>query len=359
MKKETVFSVAALAALLSVLLTPPSAAYLGYVDVGVLILLLCLMAVVAGFRKAGVLDALAGRLEGRAGTAGKRTAVLTLLCFFAAMLLTNDVALLTFVPLTLALIPAGDEGHRIWTVVLQTVAANLGSLVTPVGNPQNLFLYHFYGLSAGDFFKLILPLAGVSLGLTAGLCLLTPGRLRPVRAEVEASAVDRRGAAKYGVLFAVCLLAVFHVISSWLCLAVVVGAVLATDRGLLAQVDWLLLATFVCFFVFVGNLSAVPAVSGFLSKALAGRELLVGALTSQVISNVPAAVLLSPFTSDARGLLLGTNIGGLGTPVASLASLIAYRLYSHAPNARRGRYLAVFSGVNFALLAVLLVIFAR
>lgn len=347
--------VAAAAALVSMLLTPPSGAYLGYVDTTVLIQLFCLMAVVAGLEQSGVLDGLASMLLRHAGTTGRLTAALTLLCFFAAMLMTNDVALLTFVPLTLFLIPGERESLRIWTVVLETVAANLGSLATPVGNPQNLFLYNHYGLDAPSFFRVMLPLTVVSLLAVVLLCLFTPGRRETVKADITVRPLQRRGAVQYGVLFLLCLLTVFHVIPVLACLAVVAGVLLVTDRPLLKKVDWLLLATFVCFFVFVGNLSAVPAISAFLSRILTGRELLVGALTSQVISNVPAAVLLAPFTDHAAGLLLGTNIGGLGTPVASLASLISYRLYCAAPAPRRGRYLAVFSAVNFALLILLTV----
>ncbi|SFP73139.1 transporter, YbiR family [Oscillibacter sp. PC13] len=349
---------AALAAVASMLLIPPSPSYFEYVDMAVLSQLFCLMAVVAGLGSTGVLDSLSRLLLQRIHTAGQLTAALVFLCFFSAMLLTNDVALLTFVPLTLSLLPPQAEPRRTWTVILETVAANLGSLATPVGNPQNLFLYHHYGLSVGRFFQITLPLTACSMAAVFLLCRLMPGHLVSAAVSMpQARPLKRRGAVKYGWLFLLCLLTVFHGVSSWLCLAAVAAVLLATDRGLLRQVDWLLLATFVCFFIFVGNLSAVPAVSGFLSSTLSGHELLVSALTSQVISNVPAAVLLAPFTSEVRGLLLGVNIGGLGTPVASLASLISYRLYSAAPAPNRGRYLAVFSLLNFSLLFLLLFVF--
>jgi Na+/H+ antiporter NhaD/arsenite permease-like protein len=356
-RQEAVFVAAALAAASSMLLTPPSPAYLKYVDGTVLIQLFCLMAVVAGLEQAGVLDAFARQLLRRAGTSGRLTAALALLCFFAAMLLTNDVVLLTFVPLTLLLIPPERERHRIWTVVLETAAANLGSLATPVGNPQNLFLYNHYGLSAPSFFRIVLPLAAAALAAVCALCLLTPERRTPAETCVDARPLKRGSAIKYAGLFLLCVLTVFHAAPVWLCLGAVVLVLLLTDRGLLGRVDWLLLATFVCFFIFVGNLSALPAVSGLLSQALAGRELPAGALVSQVISNVPAAVLLAPFTNNVRDLLLGVNIGGLGTPVASLASLISYRLYCAAPLPHRRRYLMVFSAVNFGLLGLFLLLF--
>ena len=355
-KRETVFVIAALAAAASMLLTPPSPAYGSYIDTAVLIQLFCLMAVVAGLGQAGVLDALAWQLLRRAKTAGRLSASLTLLCFFTAMLLTNDVALLAFIPLTLFLIPEGKA--RIWTVILQTVAANLGSLATPVGNPQNLFLYNYYELDAPSFFGYVLPLAAVSLAVVLLLCLLTPGRRERVEASMFARSLHRAGAAKYAVLFCLCLLTVFHVLSPWICLGVVVAVLLATDRALFYRVDWFLLATFVCFFIFTGNLSALPAVREFLSAAMEGREMLVSALTSQILSNVPAAVLLAPFTGSAQGILLGVNIGGLGTPVASLASLISYRLYSGGEHPDRRRYLGVFSAVNFSLLGLFLLLFS-
>ena len=357
-QREAVFIAAVLAAAASMFLTPPSPAYADYVDVTVLIQLFCLMAVVAGLSETGVLNALARFLLQRTATVGQLTAALTFFCFFAAMLLTNDVALLTFVPLTLFLIPPSAGFQREWTVILETVAANLGSLATPVGNPQNLFLYHHYGLHAAGFFSFMLPLTALALLAVLLLCLLTPNRQAPAASSIpQQRPLERRGAVKYGGLFLLCLLTVFHVLPSWCCLLFVAVTLFLTNRRLFGKVDWLLLATFVCFFVFVGNLSAVPAVSQFLSRVLSGRELLVGALTSQVISNVPAAVLLAPFITAARELLLGVNIGGLGTPVASLASLISYRLYSAAPSPSRTKYLAVFSLVNFTLLFFFLVIF--
>ena len=259
---------------------------------------------------------LAHRLCARAGSVRRLGLMLVLLCFFSAMLITNDVALLTFVPFAVVVLGmAHQEKELIWVVVLQTVAANLGSVLTPVGNPQNLYLYSRYGLRMGDFL------------------------------------------AATGPLWLLCLLAVLRLLDWPWMLGILVLVLLVLDRRRLRKADFLLLLTFVCFFVFSGNLARIGAVEALLRRLLAGRELLTAALTSQVISNVPAALLLSGFTEAGRELLLGVNIGGLGTPVASLASLISLKLYSHSEHASSDKFLALFSLVNFGLLALLLFLY--
>ena len=359
LKKDPVLAVSALAALLSMLLTPPDRAYWGYLNLRVLALLFCLMAVVAGLRRIGVLALLSRAAAARCRAPGAQALMMVLLCFFLAALLTNDVVLLTFVPFTLALPLAADRRLLLRTVVMETVAANLGSLGTPVGNPQNLFLYTHYGLRAGAFFRTVLPLWALSLLLTVLLTrwLCRGGRALPApAAETPVPAPPAARCAEYAALFALCLLTVFGALDWRLCLALVAAALLLCDRPLLARVDYGLLLTFVCFFVFVGNLGRCAPVAAFLEALLRGREELVSALVSQVVSNVPAAAMLAPFTDSARGLLLGTNIGGLGTPVASMASLISWKLYCAGEAPQRGRYLAFFSAVNFSLLALLLLL---
>lgn len=353
LRREPVLCAAALCALGTMLLVPPSRAYAAYIDCRVLALLFCLMAVVAGLRGCGAFDALARALLARCKSGRALGAVLVLLPFFCSMLITNDVALLTFIPFTLLLTASlGLGGREIPLLVLQTIAANLGSMATPVGNPQNLYLYTAYALSAGDFFRTLLPYtlaSGVLLALGGALAL--PKTL----AAPELGAAPRPAArqlAFYGALFALCLLSVFRVLPWPILLGVLTAALALKQPSLLARPDYGLLATFVCFFIVSGNLSALPAVRTALSGALARGTVLTAAAVSQIISNVPAAVLLSGFTQDWRGLLLGTNLGGLGTPVASLASLITLKAYFAAPGARRGRYLAVFSALNFALLAL-------
>ncbi len=352
-RREPVLMIASLAALASCLFVPPDAAYLRYIDFRTLALLYCLMVVVAGLRQAGLFSLLAHTLCLRAGDVRVMGVVLVLLCFFSAMFVTNDVALLTFVPFAVVVLGMADRGAELrHIVVLQTVAANLGSMLTPVGNPQNLYLYSHYDLSLGAFFRITFPLWALSLLLILCACLLLPNA--PLRVFLgEQPDLDRRGLRLYLALFALCLLVVLRVLSwPWMLLAIL-AALLPLDRKTLLRADFLLLLTFVAFFIFAGNLARVEAVDALARSVLRGREYLTALLTSQVISNVPAALLLSGFTDASRELILGVNVGGLGTPVASLASLISMKLYSHAGDAQTGRYLLEFTAVNAVLLLIL------
>ena len=352
-RREPVLLVAALAALISCFFVPPDSEYLAYMDFRTLALLFCLMAVVAGLRQAGLFARLAHRLCERVKSVRMVGLVLVLLCFFSAMLITNDVALLTFVPF--AVVVLGIADHRrdlIHIVVLQTVAANLGSMLTPVGNPQNLYLYSYYNLPFAAFVRATLPVWLLSLALITAACfLLSPAPLTLLLGEEPD--FDAKSLWLYLALFLVCLLVVVRVISWPVMLGIVVLLLLVFDRKILLQADFMLLLTFVAFFVFSGNLARIGAVDALLRRLLEGRVYLTSLLASQVISNVPAALLLSGFTEDARSLLLGVDIGGLGTPIASLASLISMKLYAHAGHARTGRYLAEFTLVNVALLLLL------
>ena len=354
-KKETVLCIAALCALLTMALVPPDDAYAGYIDFRTLCLLLCLMAVVALVQECGTFRALAVWLVGRFGGGRALGVVLVLLPFFASMLVTNDVALLTFVPFTLLLLQQiGCTGRAVEVLVLQTVAANLGSMATPVGNPQNLYLYGAYGLGAGEFFAAVLPLTALSLVLLTLCAAFALPRDLAVPSLEAAPIRDRGKLAVYGVLFVLCLLTVFHVLPYGVMTAVVLAAVALMQPKLLKELDYGLLATFVCFFVVSGNLGRVEEVREVLQSFLGRSALLTSAAASQVISNVPAAVLLSAFTENWRELLQGVNIGGLGTPIASLASLITLKLYLRSEGARAGRFLGVFTAVNLAGLVILL-----
>lgn len=356
-RREAVLLIAMAAALASMALCPPSPVYGTYIDFPTLCLLFCLMAVVAGFQQCGVFDRLAKKLLSGQRSFRSLALILVLLPFFSAMLLTNDVSLLTFVPFSILLLRMAGEAR--WTgyiVVLQTVAANLGSMLLPFGNPQNLFLYSRYRLSFPDFFRTVFPFAGVSLlGLVLAVQFL--GR-RTVRVAMPASQAPRspRKLLLFSALFLLCLLSVCRVLDTWVLLVLTLAALLACSRETLRAIDYSLLLTFVCFFVFSGNLGQSPAVRQFLGGLLQASTAGTALLSSQLISNVPAAVLLSGFTENAHGLLLGTNIGGLGTPIASLASLISLRLYAKSERARTGRYLRLFTAVNLIGIAVLLVL---
>ena len=354
LKKEPVLCISAICALASMALTPPSAAYLNYIDWRVITLLFCLMAVVAGFQECGVFAVLAQKL-----LAGERKMhfvelALVLLPFFVSMLVTNDVALISFVPFaTLVLGLIGRTDRLIYIVVLQTIAANLGSMATPVGNPQNLYLYANFDLTPGQFFSVTLPLSLVSLiGLTVAALWGKSEGIRVVFPEQARLRHPGRLGLMVG-LFLLCLLSVFRVLPYLALLPIVLGALILFDRPLLRRVDYGLLGTFFCFFLFAGNLGACEPLRQALSVVVEDHTALTSGLISQVISNVPAAVLLSEFTADWKGLLIGTDVGGLGTPIASLASLISLKAYLRVPGAQPGRYLLVFTIANAAALAVL------
>ena len=353
-KKEPVLSAAALCAFVSMFFVPPSAAYVGYIDFRVLCLLFCLMAVVAGLQRHGLFDWLAHRLLGGNMQRRKLFLLLILLPFFSSMLVTNDVALITFVPFAILILGlTGQQKYLIFVIVMQTVAANLGSMATPVGNPQNLYLYSAFGLSAGEFFGTVLPYTVLALPLLPGCVLFCPGGELSVFLP-ETDKYEIKPIALYLALFLLCLLSVFRLLPYGLLLVIICAALFVEDRALFRTMDYGLLLTFVFFFIFAGNMGAMDVIHSFLQNLLSRQPLLTSALASQVISNVPAAVLLSGFTENWKALLLGTDIGGLGTPIASLASLISFRLYMKTEGADSRRYLGFFLIVNLAGLALFL-----
>lgn len=353
-KKEAVLCIAAVLAAVSMFFVPPDRGYLNYPDYRVLALLFGLMLVIAGLQDIGLFRYLGQRFLGSIRDSRQLGILLVALCFFGSMFITNDVALITFVPfavMTLAM--AGQTKRLIPVVALQTIAANLGSMLTPIGNPQNLYLYTAYELSMGTFLLFMLPLALISFLLLL-LAIFLLGREPLAMASSErADAPDRKKLTVYALLFAVCLACVLRLLTWPVMLTVLVLAVFFADRKLFGRVDYFLLLTFVCFFLFIGNAGRIPAVSSLLRELIDGRELPAGVALSQVISNVPAAILLSGFTDNARPLLYGVNIGGLGTLIASLASVISYRLYGNSQGARKGAYLKTFTLYNVIFLAAL------
>ncbi len=352
MRREKVMCIAAGCAVVTMLLVPPDGAYFGYIDLRVLCLLLCLMAVVAGFQRCGTFQWLAAALLRRSSGGRVLGVTLVLLPFFAAMLVTNDVALLTFVPFTLLLLEQiGCQKAVIPILVLQTIAANLGSMATPIGNPQNLFLYAAYELSAKSFFAAMVPLTLISLVCLAAAVPILPKKIPAP--ELEGQIRAPKQLMVYAALFMLCLLTVFRVLPYGITAVLVILVIGLMDRHVLAGVDYALLVTFVCFFIVSGNLGRIQVVRAFLQELLARSPLLTAVGASQIISNVPAAVLLSTFTDAWKPLLEGVNIGGLGTPIASLASLITLKLYLAWPGSQGGRFLAVFTVANAAGLVIL------
>ena len=355
LKKEPVLSVSAVLAAASMAVVPPSAAYLSYLDVRVLCLLFCLMAVVAGFQECGMFSVLAQGLLSGCKPFRVISILLVLLPFFTSMLVTNDVALITFVPFAVLVLElAGRRDALIRVVVLQTIAANLGSMATPVGNPQNLFLYAHYQLSAGDFFQLLLPMTAVSFLLLMVAAAWGGGAPIQITFPEQASLRGGKRLVVYLLLFGLCLLSVFRVLHYGVLTVIVAAALAVLSPKLLKQVDYGLLVTFVFFFVFSGNLGQMSAVHHILAELLGKNTLLCSAAVSQVISNVPAAVLLSGLTEDWQGLLAGVDVGGLGTPVASLASLISLKFYLRTEERNVGKYMLWFTAANLIGLAILL-----
>ena len=357
-KREAVLCISLAAALISMIFVPPNEGYLGYIDWSVLGLLFCLMTAVQGFSAVGAFRKLSGALARSFRNTRTLGALLSLMCFFLSMLVTNDVALLTVVPLTLMLF----REHKlamIRIIILETAAANLGSMATPVGNPQNLFIYSHYQMPLGEFFSTMLPPTVASLVLLAASVILIPSERVTADSGISAEKPDitptklRLQTAAYCGMAAVCLLTVARVLDWRICFGIVLALALASDFRVLSRVDYSLLGTFICFFIFVGNISNIPLIKSVISGLVSGREMLVGAALSQVISNVPCAVMLSGFTENARELLLGVDLGGLGTMIASLASLISFKLYNNSEGAKKGRYFAEFTVYNFALLAAL------
>ena len=358
-KREAVLCIAVLLALVSMFFVPPDAEYAGYIDLRTLGILFCLMTVVAGLKGLGVFSALAQGLLKRVRTVRTLVVALVLMCFFFSMIITNDVALITFVPFTFELLHlAGEQAEREWlvsAVAMQTAAANLGSMLTPLGNPQNLYLYGRAGMTAGELAALMLPYSALSLAMIMlWIALRRGGGSISVRFEEKAEIAGKKRLAMYIALFAVCLLAVLRVIWWQAAAAVVLVCVLAADRKTLRSIDWGLLATFVGFFVFVGNMGRIPALRQLLESVVAGNEVLTAAASSQIISNVPAALLLSGFTQDMRGLIIGTDLGGLGTLIASMASLISYKQLCAQRPQEKGRYMLSFTASNVVMLAALL-----
>ena len=352
-RREVVLTVALVAALLSFLLAAPGRHTLEGIDTTTLMMLFSLMAIVAGFRHMGAFDRLAAAVTARIHTLRGLAFALMSACFLLAMVATNDVALITLVPFTLLLMKDAAIKHLTLTVVLETIAANLGSMVTPIGNPQNLYLYSSGRLSAFEFPLYTAFYALAAYDLLMLCCLLIPkAPVHPAQASSEK--LPARLLALYGLLAALALLALAGLIPDWSLALAVLLSLLIWDRPVLRRVDYTLLATFVCFFVFVSSVKACAPISAWLERLMAGSPLLTALLASQVISNVPACLLLSPFTKNAPALMLGVNLGGLGTLVASLASLISFRLYGAAEGAKKGLFLAVFTCLNVSFLVALL-----
>ena len=416
-------------AIISCFFVTPGREYLSYINWRTLILLFCLMAVVAGFAKAGVFRYISRKLSQRMKDTRRLSVGFMLLCFLLSMFVTNDVALVTVVPLTLLTMMGCSEKAKIQTLVQETIAANLGSMLTPFGNPQNLYLTSYYGIGMGEFLRLMLPYTGVALVILLLQTLISPkeglgGRAREagtpeegaseagvLEGRVKEAGIPERGASEagiqeervkeaaipegknreaaslyesgenltgkdemyeealrekllrskgrlvsillYGILFIVSMFSVARILDYRILFGIILITILVYDRSVLRNVNYTLLLTFVSFFVLIGNLGAITQIQAALTQMIEGRELLTAILSSQIISNVPAAVLLSGFTDQGKALIVGTDLGGLGTLIASMASIITFQLYSLESGAKKGKYLLTFTLWNVIDLVIL------
>ena len=435
-------------AIISCFFVIPGREYLSYINWRTLILLFCLMAVVAGFAKAGVFRYISRKLSQRMKDTRRLSVGFMLLCFLLSMFVTNDVALVTVVPLTLLTMMGCSEKAKIQTLVQETIAANLGSMLTPFGNPQNLYLSSYYGIGMGEFLRLMLPYTGVALVILLLQTLISPkeglgGRAREagtpeegaseagvLEGRVKEAGIPERGASEagipegrakgavtpggaseagiqeerakgaeapegknreaaplyesgenltgkdemyeealrekllrskgrlvsillYGILFIVSMFSVARILDYRILFGIILITILVYDRSVLCNVNYTLLLTFVSFFVLIGNLGAMTQIQAALTQMIEGRELLTAILSSQIISNVPAAVLLSGFTDQGKALIVGTDLGGLGTLIASMASIITFQLYSLESGAKKGKYFLTFTLWNVIDLVIL------
>ena len=325
LKKECVLVIAVTLAILSSFISIPK---MSYIDFNVLILLFNLMVVVAAFKELKVLDSIAIGLLKKCNTYTSISLALVFITFISSMIVTNDVALITFVPLSIVIVRKANI-KVLKIVIFQTLAANLGSSFTPMGNPQNLFIYSFYNLSPIDFFKITLPI--VVLAVLFLVLLVFKDKKMNLSLDLEDVKIDnKRDVYLFGGLFLIILLSVFHVIDYKVTFLITIVMVLILNKKLFSQVDYSLLITFIGFFIFVGNISTMDVVKNFMEGILNSPKstFLASVLSSQVISNVPATMLLSGFTDHFKELLLGVNIGGMGTLIASLASVISYKIYA-------------------------------
>jgi len=361
-KKETVLFISIILAAGSLFAVPPDSKYADYVDFKTICILFSLMSVMEGLKKTGVFSIVSENLLRRAKSMTAIVLILVYLCFGFSMFITNDVALITFVPLALAILRMTDESVRcqllIPVITMQTIAANLGSMLLPTGNPQNLYLYGLSGMKLPEFILLLLPF---SLAALVIITIWSITKCRTVRSTAEIYISDNNEKVKkipvliYFALFVICVLSVAGIVHYFAATLIVLAAVLIYDVKVLKTVDYSLLLTFVCFFIFIGNIGRIDAVNEILRRVTEGSEFLTSVIASQAVSNVPCAILLSGFTENYRGLIVGTNIGGLGTLIASMASLISFKYISNEnPNLKK-KYFIYFTLSNFILLVLFVI----
>ena len=355
-KTNAVMLIAAVCAIVTSIIVPPDKEYIGYFDFKTLTCLFCVLAMVCALRNIRFFYTLAKAIVRKFRNAKICVLALVYITFIGSMLIANDMALLTFLPLGYFILhTTGKEKYMAFTFIMQNIAANLGGMLTPFGNPQNLYLYTRFEIPTGEFMSIMLIPFIVAIVLITGCCLIFV-RSEPLEIGEKAASLPPVRTAVYLLLFAFTIAIVFRGVPYQLGLIIIPLALLFLDRQALLQVDYGLLFTFVFFFIFAGNMARIDAVRDFFSMLLEKNTLVVSAFSCQFISNVPTAVLLSQFTENYKHLLLGVNIGGVGTLISSLASLITFREYSKQDPGHTMRYILKFSAFNFAFLGILIAV---
>ena len=362
-RNNPILCISGLLALISCFFVLPDLQYLSYINVRVLAILFGLMLIVAALGHIGTFDVLTNKLLSKVKTYRGISLLMSLLSFFLSMFLTNDVSLVTLVPFAImVLTPFGENRKLMFTLIIMTVAANLGSMLTPIGNPQNLYLYDNYKIALPEFLLLMIPYSALSLALIVALTfILVKGsdKLPPLK-NTEVKKLSFVKLMIYFALFVLNILTVVGYVHFLISLGVTVAAMLIMDRNSFKKADYNLLATFVFFFILIGNIGRIDAITGALSGLVSSYPVPAAILSSQIISNVPAAMLLSAFTDDGKSLIIGTNLGGLGTLIASMASLITYRFHAkfskeqkEKTGGKQDNYILNFTIINVVMLVIL------
>ena len=352
-KKNPVLTIAFFAAAVTCFFVPPDKGYIDYFDFKTLTCLFCVLAVVCALKNIDFFYVLARKIVELFRNARLAVLALVYITFIGSMLIANDMALLTFLPLGyFVLHSTHKEKYMAFTFIMQNIAANLGGMLTPFGNPQNLYLYSKFNIPTGEFVAIMLPPFLLAIALITVCCVVfvKPEALRLSSKKVYLSP---RRTGVYLALFALAILIVFRGIPYWIGLLIIPAAIGVLDYKALKAVDYGLLFTFVFFFIFSGNLSRIDAVREIFSSLLERNTLIVSVTSCQVISNVPTAILLSQFTENYADLLVGVNIGGVGTLISSLASLITFREYNRVTEGKTLSYIGEFSLFNFGFLIIL------
>jgi len=353
-KKNPVLSIAFVVALITMFIVPPDAQYLEYFDLRTLSCLFGTLAVVCALTNIWFFRSISGKIVQVFHNTRSVVLALTYITLFGSMLIANDMALITFLPLSYFVLESTDNRKYLaFTFVMQNVAANLGGMLTPFGNPQNLYLYSFFGIPNGEFVSIMLfPFILAFTLITLLVFLFVKPEVLAIHRVFQAKLSVFRTTA-YLILFALSIAIVFNVVHYLIGIGIIIAVLLVMDRKALLQVDYGLLLTFCAFFIFSGNMARIPAINDLIGGFVSRSTLLSGVISCQFISNVPTAILLSKFTENYADLLISVNIGGVGTLISSLASLITFRRYMKVDRSGIKKYLLIFTVINFALLIIM------